>query len=55
MHVFFCRYSHLSEMVEHFFPVFSAAGHTSSFDCPEYSSVSYWKEPLPDVDLNTLL
>uniref|UniRef100_A0A3Q1JNU2 phosphatidate phosphatase n=1 Tax=Anabas testudineus TaxID=64144 RepID=A0A3Q1JNU2_ANATE len=48
-------YSHLSEMVEHFFPVLSAGGNTSSFDCPEYSSFSYWKEPLPEVDLNTLL
>ncbi|XP_029005611.2 zgc:123305 [Betta splendens] len=49
-------YSHLSELVEHFFPVLSADGNRFfSFDCPEYSSFSYWKEPLPEVDINTLL
>ncbi|XP_040889006.1 phosphatidate phosphatase LPIN2-like isoform X2 [Toxotes jaculatrix] len=49
-------YSHLSELVEHFFPVLSAVGRTSSaFDCPEYSSFSYWKEPLPELDLDALL
>ncbi|GAA6234526.1 phosphatidate phosphatase LPIN2-like isoform X1 [Lates japonicus] len=49
-------YSHLSEIVEHFFPVLSAEGSTSSaFDCPDYSSFSYWKEPLPELDLDALL
>ncbi|KAK2862370.1 hypothetical protein Q5P01_001903 [Channa striata] len=43
-------YSHLSEMVEHFFPALSVRSSTSSsFDCPEYSSFSYWKEPLPEA------
>lgn len=52
----FCRYSHLSELVEHFFPMLSVEGSTSSaFDCPDYSSFSYWKEPLPELDLNALL
>uniref|UniRef100_A0A671XJD2 phosphatidate phosphatase n=1 Tax=Sparus aurata TaxID=8175 RepID=A0A671XJD2_SPAAU len=46
-------YSHLSELVEHFFPMLSVEGSTSSaFDCPDYSSFSYWKEPLPELDLN---
>ncbi|XP_030276776.1 phosphatidate phosphatase LPIN2 isoform X5 [Sparus aurata] len=49
-------YSHLSELVEHFFPMLSVEGSTSSaFDCPDYSSFSYWKEPLPELDLNALL
>lgn len=52
----FCRYSHLSELVEHFFPMLSVEGSTSSaLECPEYSSFSYWKEPLPELDLDTLL
>ncbi|KAL3977986.1 two-component system, OmpR family, copper resistance phosphate regulon response regulator CusR [Sarotherodon galilaeus] len=49
-------YSHLSELVEHFFPFLSAEGRTSSvLDCPDYSSFSYWKEPLPELDLDALL
>uniref|UniRef100_A0A8C9X0L0 phosphatidate phosphatase n=1 Tax=Sander lucioperca TaxID=283035 RepID=A0A8C9X0L0_SANLU len=49
-------YSHLSELVEHFFPMLSVEGSTSSaLDCPEYSSFSYWKEPLPELDLDALL
>lgn len=49
-------YSHLSELVEHFFPLLSAEGRTSSvLDCPDYSSFSYWKEPLPELDLDALL
>ncbi|KAM7006045.1 phosphatidate phosphatase LPIN2 [Tautogolabrus adspersus] len=49
-------YSHLSELVEHFFPMLSVEGSKSfSLDWPEYSSFSYWKEPLPELDLNALL
>ncbi|XP_041836441.1 zgc:123305 isoform X2 [Melanotaenia boesemani] len=49
-------YSHLSELVEHFFPMLSVEGSTSSaLDCPDYSSFSYWKEPLPELDLDALL
>ncbi|XP_047438235.1 zgc:123305 isoform X2 [Mugil cephalus] len=49
-------YSHLSELVEHFFPVLSADGSSSlALDCPDYSSFSYWKEPLPELDLDALL
>ncbi|XP_067443979.1 zgc:123305 isoform X1 [Thunnus thynnus] len=49
-------YSHLSELVEHFFPMHSMEGSTcSALDCPEYSSFSYWKEPLPELDLDALL
>ncbi|XP_024125419.1 phosphatidate phosphatase LPIN2 isoform X1 [Oryzias melastigma] len=49
-------YSHLSELVEHFFPALSACSSTSSvLDCPEFSSFSYWKEPLPQLELDALL
>ncbi|XP_033939329.1 phosphatidate phosphatase LPIN2 isoform X1 [Pseudochaenichthys georgianus] len=49
-------YSHLSELVEHFFPMLSIGGSTSSaLDCPEYSSCSYWRDPLPELDLDALL
>ncbi|XP_019942554.1 phosphatidate phosphatase LPIN2 isoform X2 [Paralichthys olivaceus] len=49
-------YCHLSELVEHFFPVLPAEGSLSSaFYYPEYSSFSYWKEPLPKLDLDALL
>ncbi|KAG7494212.1 hypothetical protein JOB18_026126 [Solea senegalensis] len=49
-------YSHLTELVEHFFPMFSAKASTSfAFEFPEYSSFSYWKQPLPDLDLDALL
>ncbi|XP_075994080.1 phosphatidate phosphatase LPIN2 isoform X2 [Genypterus blacodes] len=48
-------YSHLSELVEHFFPVLSVKGTASAFDCPEFSSFSYWKEPLPELDMDALL
>uniref|UniRef100_A0A8C8GIV2 phosphatidate phosphatase n=1 Tax=Oncorhynchus tshawytscha TaxID=74940 RepID=A0A8C8GIV2_ONCTS len=47
-------YTHLSELVEHFFPMISEDGRSSSFDCPEFSHFSYWREPLPPVDLSTL-
>ncbi|XP_076610424.1 phosphatidate phosphatase LPIN2 isoform X2 [Chaetodon auriga] len=49
-------YSHLSELVEHFFPMLSVDGSSSTvLDCPDYSSFSYWKEPLPELDLDALL
>lgn len=54
--LFFGRYSHLSELVEHFFPMVSIEDSASSaLACPDYSSFSYWKEPLPELDLDTLL
>ncbi|KAM4613399.1 phosphatidate phosphatase LPIN2 isoform 2-T2 [Polymixia lowei] len=46
-------YNHLSELVEHFFPVLSVGD--SAFDCPDYSHFSYWREPLPPLDLDALL
>ncbi|XP_077583061.1 phosphatidate phosphatase LPIN2 isoform X2 [Stigmatopora nigra] len=47
-------YSHLGELVEHFFPALDGSG-SIAFVCPEFSSVTYWKEPLPQLDLDTLL
>ncbi|XP_076870426.1 phosphatidate phosphatase LPIN3 isoform X2 [Brachyhypopomus gauderio] len=46
-------YNHLSEMVEHVFPLLSK-GRTTSFDYPEFSHFSYWREPLPALDLSSL-
>ncbi|XP_011617527.2 phosphatidate phosphatase LPIN3 isoform X2 [Takifugu rubripes] len=48
-------YSHLSELVEHFFPLLYSEGSSCALQCPEYSAVSYWREPLPELDLDTLL
>ncbi|XP_061642097.1 zgc:123305 isoform X2 [Phyllopteryx taeniolatus] len=47
-------YTHLGELVEHFFPEVGGSS-SSAFLCPEFSSVTYWKEPLPELDLYTLL
>ncbi|MED6281873.1 Nuclear elongation and deformation protein 1 [Characodon lateralis] len=49
-------YNHLSGLVEHFFPMLTAEGSSSSLlECPDYSSFSYWKEPLPKLDMDVLL
>ncbi|XP_035634543.1 phosphatidate phosphatase LPIN3-like isoform X1 [Oncorhynchus keta] len=47
-------YTHLGELVEHFFPEISKDGTSSSFHCPEYSHFSYWREPLPPLDMSSL-
>lgn len=47
-------YSHLSELVDHFFP-FICKDPTTSFDCPEFSHFSFWREPLPPLDLADLM
>ncbi|MBN3308590.1 LPIN3 phosphatase, partial [Amia calva] len=46
-------YSRLSELVEHLFPLL-VQGKSSSFDCPDYSHFSFWREPLPALDLSVL-
>lgn len=46
-------YSHLSELVDHVFP-FICKDPISSFDCPEFSQFSYWRDPLPPLDLDAL-
>ncbi|XP_054883442.1 zgc:123305 [Poeciliopsis prolifica] len=48
-------YNHLTELVEHFFPMVSAETNNAAIlVCPEYSSFSYWKESLPEVDMSIL-
>uniref|UniRef100_A0A8C1UK70 phosphatidate phosphatase n=1 Tax=Cyprinus carpio TaxID=7962 RepID=A0A8C1UK70_CYPCA len=47
-------YSHLSELVDHVFP-FLCKDPASSFDCPEFSHFSFWREPLPPLDLADLI
>ncbi|KAL4655644.1 phosphatidate phosphatase LPIN3-like [Arapaima gigas] len=46
-------YSRLSELVEHVFPL-TSQGRTSSLDCPDFSHFSYWREPVPPLDLSDL-
>ncbi|XP_067094187.1 phosphatidate phosphatase LPIN2-like isoform X1 [Osmerus mordax] len=48
-------YAQLSELVEHFFPVVHTEGSSCSFDCPEFSHFSFWRAPLPPLDLSSLL
>lgn len=46
-------YHRLSELVEHVFPLLSKE-QSSAFPCPEFSSFCYWRDPIPDVDLDDL-
>ncbi|XP_033822825.1 phosphatidate phosphatase LPIN3-like [Periophthalmus magnuspinnatus] len=46
-------YPHLCELVEHFFPPLCTGSEV--LDCPDFSSATYWKEPLPPLDLDALL
>ncbi|KAF7246308.1 Phosphatidate phosphatase LPIN2, partial [Varanus komodoensis] len=46
-------YYRLSELVEHVFPLLNKE-QSSAFACPEFSSFCYWREPLPDVNIEDL-
>uniref|UniRef100_A0A8D1N6T7 phosphatidate phosphatase n=1 Tax=Sus scrofa TaxID=9823 RepID=A0A8D1N6T7_PIG len=46
-------YHRLSELVEHVFPLLSKE-QNSAFLCPEFSSFCYWRDPIPEVDLDDL-
>ncbi|XP_048219627.1 phosphatidate phosphatase LPIN2 isoform X2 [Perognathus longimembris pacificus] len=46
-------YHRLSELVEHVFPLLNKE-QNSAFLCPEFSSFCYWRDPIPDVDLDDL-
>ncbi|XP_009572480.1 PREDICTED: phosphatidate phosphatase LPIN2 isoform X2 [Fulmarus glacialis] len=46
-------YYRLSELVEHVFPLLNKE-QSSAFPCPEFSSFCYWREPLPDVNMDDL-
>ncbi|XP_066519939.1 zgc:123305 [Hoplias malabaricus] len=46
-------YTHLSELVEHVFPLL-CKGRPTSLDFPEYSHFTYWREPLPALDFSSL-
>ena len=48
------RYHRLSELVEHVFPLLNKE-QNSAFPCPEFSSFCYWREPIPEVDLEDLV
>ncbi|XP_071429394.1 phosphatidate phosphatase LPIN3 [Pithys albifrons albifrons] len=45
-------YERLSELVELIFPPLEQSG-SAGLACPDYSHFSYWRPPLPDVDLDT--
>lgn len=47
-------YSRLSELVEHVFPLRSTQ-HSATFSCPEFSSFSYWRQPIAEVCFEELL
>uniref|UniRef100_A0A8C3KYV4 phosphatidate phosphatase n=1 Tax=Calidris pygmaea TaxID=425635 RepID=A0A8C3KYV4_9CHAR len=46
-------YYRLSELVEHVFPLLNKE-RNSAFPCPEFSSFCYWREPLPDLNMDDL-
>lgn len=46
-------YHRLSELVEHVFPLLSKE-QNSAFPYPEFSSFCYWRDPIPEVDLDDL-
>ncbi|KAM6376334.1 LOW QUALITY PROTEIN: phosphatidate phosphatase LPIN2 [Alca torda] len=46
-------YYRLSELVEHVFPLLNKE-QSSAFPCPEFSSFCYWREPLPDLNMDDL-
>ncbi|KAM6086894.1 phosphatidate phosphatase LPIN2 isoform 1-T1 [Chlamydotis macqueenii] len=46
-------YYRLSELVEHVFPLLNKE-QSSAFPCPEFSSFCYWREPLPELDMDDL-
>uniref|UniRef100_A0A3B3RQR4 Lipin 2 n=1 Tax=Paramormyrops kingsleyae TaxID=1676925 RepID=A0A3B3RQR4_9TELE len=41
-------YCRLSELVEHVFPLLSKE-QSSAFDCPDFSSFCYWRQPIPEL------
>ncbi|KAM4906919.1 phosphatidate phosphatase LPIN2 isoform 5-T5 [Sylvia borin] len=49
----FHRYYRLSELVEYVFPLINKE-QSSAFPCPEFSSFCYWREPLPDLNMDDL-
>uniref|UniRef100_A0A8D0DT47 phosphatidate phosphatase n=1 Tax=Salvator merianae TaxID=96440 RepID=A0A8D0DT47_SALMN len=46
-------YYRLSELVEHVFPLLNKE-QNSAFVCPEFSSFCYWRELLPEVNIEDL-
>ncbi|XP_066480036.1 phosphatidate phosphatase LPIN2 [Tiliqua scincoides] len=47
-------YYRLSELVEYVFPLLNKE-QNSVFECPEFSSFCYWREPLPEVNIEDLV
>uniref|UniRef100_A0A3Q3VXX0 phosphatidate phosphatase n=1 Tax=Mola mola TaxID=94237 RepID=A0A3Q3VXX0_MOLML len=47
-------YGRLSELVEHVFPLRSSQ-NSATFSCPEFSSFSFWRQPISEVCFEELL
>lgn len=52
--LFVCRYSRLSELVDHVFPLLSKE-QSSAFSFPEFSTFCFWRQPIPEICLEDLL
>ncbi|XP_078543591.1 phosphatidate phosphatase LPIN2 isoform X2 [Lissotriton helveticus] len=46
-------YSRLSELVDHLFPLLTKE-NSCSFVCPEFSTFCYWRQPIPDCNLDEI-
>lgn len=51
---YLCRYSRLSELVEHVFPLMNKE-QSSAFSFPEFSSFCFWRQPIPAINPDDLL
>ncbi len=57
-HLCICRYTKLGDVVDHFFPPLIENDEesgpkvpTGNFPAPDsYSTFTYWREPLPDIE-----
>ncbi|XP_034026849.1 phosphatidate phosphatase LPIN2-like isoform X2 [Thalassophryne amazonica] len=47
-------YTRLSELVEQVFPLRSTQ-HSATFSCPEFSSFSFWRQPIAEIGFEELL
>lgn len=46
-------YSRLSELVDHLFPLLTKE-NSCAFVCPEFSTFCYWRQPIPDCNLDEI-
>ncbi|XP_069076066.1 phosphatidate phosphatase LPIN2 isoform X2 [Pleurodeles waltl] len=46
-------YSRLSELVDHLFPLLTKE-QSCAFQCPEFSTFCFWRQPIPDCNLDEI-